>query len=249
MEESLSTEIRDLQSVVKKKEEVLESRETEINDLKSKTDVLVEQVTQLGLAIQQAKGEAASEAQDSEQVIEGLKLNISTLQAQLRQTEQIVGGTDATIKGLDQDRNRQAIDLHAQLKPHMNGMKDSMAEALVDTQAQAFGAVVAGEQLKTGEEKPSTLHFLAAGVAPIVTETARETVSQDDFGHIIAEFSELTNVMESMGSLIVRDHVRALGESMEKFPQTRLTKLLESLSKEISEDKLKAEFCERFGKV
>jgi SMC interacting uncharacterized protein involved in chromosome segregation len=55
MEESLSTEIRDLQSVVKKKEEALQSRESEINDLKSKTDVLVEQVTQSELAIQQAK--------------------------------------------------------------------------------------------------------------------------------------------------------------------------------------------------
>ena len=63
MEESLGTEIRDLQSVVKKKEEALESRDSEVNDLKSKIDVLVGQVTHLELAIQQAKGEAASEAQ------------------------------------------------------------------------------------------------------------------------------------------------------------------------------------------
>ncbi|MPZ76654.1 MAG: hypothetical protein GEU77_09015 [Deltaproteobacteria bacterium] len=249
MEENLSTEIRDLQSVVKKKEEALESRESDVNDLKSKIDVLVEQVSQSELAIQQTKGEAASEAQHAEQAIEGLKIKIATLQAQLSQTKQIFAGIDSTIKGPDQDRNRQAIDLHAQLKPRTNGIKNSKAEALVGIKAQAISTVVAGEQLKTGEEKPTTSHFQAAGVTSIVTEAARETVSHDTFDRMIAEFSKLTNVMGSIASLIVRDHVRAFDESMENFPQTRLKKLLESLSKEISDDKLKADFCERFGKV
>ena len=137
--------------------------------------------------------------------------------------------------------------------PHIetptNGMKDNKAEALVEIQAQAIGTVVAGEQLKTGEEKPTTLHFQAVGVTPIATEAARTTVSQKAFDLMTAEFSELTNVMGSIASLIIRGHVRALGESMEEFPQTRFTKLLESLSKEISDDKLKAEFCKRFENV
>jgi hypothetical protein len=64
-----------------------------------------------------------------------------------------------------------------------------------------------------------------------------------------AEFSKLTNVMGSIASLIVRDHVRALGESMEEFPQTRLTELLDSLSGQITDDKLKADFRKRFSKV
>ena len=254
MEETLSTEIRDLQSVVKKKEEALESRDSEVNDLKSKTDVLVEQVTHLELAIQQAKGETASEAQRAEQVIEGLKVKIATLEAQLTQREQIVGETAWTIKGLDQDRDRQLIDFNAELEPQTNGVKEissffNKAEILVDSQAQDIARVVAGEQLKTGEEKPATSHLQAAGVTSIVTEAARETVSRDVFDRMIAEFSELTNVIGSIASLIVRDHVRALGESMEEFPQTRLTELLKSLSGQISDDKLKADFRGRFGKV
>src|SRR5262249_40557582 len=72
MEESLSIEIRDLQSVVNQKEEALKSRDSENNDLKSNRDVLAEQITRLELAIQQAKGEAASKAQHAEQIIEGL---------------------------------------------------------------------------------------------------------------------------------------------------------------------------------
>jgi chromosome segregation ATPase len=210
MEESLGTEIRDLKSVVKKKEEALESRDSEVNDLKSKIDVLIGQVTHLELAIQQAKGEAASEAQQAEQVIEGLKVKIATLEDQLTQTEQRVGGTDWTIKGLDQHRDRQVIDLNAELEPQTNGMKE-----------------------------------MAAGATSIVTEAARETVSQDAFDRMIAEFSELTNVIASIASLIVRDHVRTLGESMSEFPQKRLTELLDSLSGDISDDKLKADFQER----
>ena len=234
---------------MKKKEEALETRDSEINDLKSKIDVLTEQVAHLELVIQQAKVEAASEVQDAEQVIKSLKVEIATLHDQLRQSEQIVVGKESSIKGLDQNRNNQAIHLNADLEPPVNGMKDSKAEALLGIQAQAIDTVVAGEKLKPGEEKPTDFHFQAAGGTSILTEAARDTVSQEAFDRMIAHFSELANVIESIASLIVRDHVRVLGESIEQFPQARLTELLEALSKEISDDKLKTDFCQRFGKV
>jgi predicted nucleic acid-binding Zn-ribbon protein len=249
LEESLSGEIRDLQSVVKKKEEALESRDSEVNDLKSNKDVLAEQATRLEWAIQQAKGETAGEAQHAEQVIAGLKAKIATLEAQLTQTEQNVGGTDGTSKGLDQDRDRQVIDLNAELKPQTNGTKEMSAESSADIQAQDIGTLIAPEQLKTSEEKPATSHFQASGVTSIVIPAVRETVSQDTFDRMIAEFSELTNVIGSIAALIVRDHVRTLGESMKEFPQTRLTELVESLSGQISDDKLKVDFRKRFGNV
>jgi hypothetical protein len=49
--------------------------------------------------------------------------------------------------------------------------------------------------------------------------------------------------------MIMRHHVRSIGESMEEFPQTRLPELLESLAGEISDDKVKAGFLKRFGKA
>jgi hypothetical protein len=86
-------------------------------------------------------------------------------------------------------------------------------------------------------------------VAPIVTDAARETVSPEFFVRIIAEFSKFANVIETIASLIVRDHVRAFGESMEKFPQRRLPELVESLSNETPNNKLKADFREQLGSV
>src|SRR5262249_42230456 len=123
MEESLSTEIRDLQSVVKQKEEALKSRDSEVNDLKSHRDVLAEQITRVELATQQAKGEPANNDQHAEQVIEGLRAKIATLQPQLTQTEQIVVGTDCTMTGLGKDRDTQVINLNAELKSQTNGIK------------------------------------------------------------------------------------------------------------------------------
>ena len=211
--EALNTEIRDLQSRLKKKDEASESRDSEVNDLKSTRDGLAEQITQLELAIQQAKGGAASPAQHAAKVIEGLKIKIATLEAQRRQPEQMVGGMDWTIKGLDQDGDRQVTDINAEL------------------------------DLQTGTMKK------AAGVTSVIEKPTRKTVSQGTFDRMIAQFSELTNVIGSIAAVIVRDHVRALGESMKEFPQTRLTELVESLGGQISDDKLKADFRKRFANV
>jgi hypothetical protein len=52
-----------------------------------------------------------------------------------------------------------------------------------------------------------------------ITEAASETVSPEAFVHIVAGFSKFANVIKNIASLIVRDHVRTLGESMEEFPQ------------------------------
>ena len=250
IEEGFRIEIGDLQSALRKKEEDLETRESEVNDLRSKINVLQEQVTHLELALEQAQGHAAGEAQRAEEVIGDLRTKIARLQAQLDQTEQIVGAKDSTIKGLDHDGKSQAIDLHANWIPPANGKYDSEAGASAGIQAQANG-VLAGERStsNTAEEQRTTPRFPARGVTSIGMEAAPETLSQEAFDCLISEFGEISNLMGSIASLIVRDHVRALGESMEEFPRARLTKLLESLSREISDDKLKADFCERFANL
>ena len=63
------------------KDQALDSRETEVNDLTSKLDAMAEQVSQSVLAVQQASCEAASRTQEAEQVIEDLKANIIVLEA------------------------------------------------------------------------------------------------------------------------------------------------------------------------
>jgi DNA repair exonuclease SbcCD ATPase subunit len=227
LENNLTAEIRDLQSVVTKKDQALESREAEVNDLRTKLDVMAEQLSQSELAVRKAKGVATSKMQEAEQVIEGLKANNivleATLKAKLSQAEQNgVGSTDSSISKLDHDPNEPAIDLDGHSQLQRNETTASMAQAFANLQAQAMARI---------------------------TEAASETVSPAAFVHIVAGFSKFANVIENVASLIVRDHVRTLGESMEKFPQKRLPELLESLSNELSHAKLKADFRKRFVSV
>ena len=168
----------------------------------------------------------------------------------LRRQRRSLAERTGPSKGSTKTEISQVVDLNDELEPQTNEIKEisslfSKAEALIDVQAQDIDT---GEQLKTGEEKPAASHLQAPGAASIVTEAARETVSQDAFDRMIAEFSDLANVIGSIASLIVRHRVKALGESMEAFPQTRLTDLIESLSREISDNKLKADFRARFVK-
>jgi len=316
MQENLSTKIRDLQSAVEKREEALERQMPEVNDLKSKIDAQAKQVTQLEEAIQQAKGETASEAMRAEQITGHSNAKITTLEAQLRETREIVRGKDSTLKGLEQnhlakiqdlesqlrtkekdlaDRNKEVNDLKSEVKLLTKGIKERslfrQAEALANIQAediladpqaqnsgtadgkqlktaeekpaasqstapiviykataaQNISTVVAGKELKRGEEKQVTSRFQDLGVMSNVRDAAPETVSREAFDRIIREFGELTNVMGPIASLVVRDHVKALGESMGKFPKTRLTELLEALSG--SDDKLKTSFRQRLGEL
>jgi hypothetical protein len=53
---------------------------------------------------------------------------------------------------------------------------------------------------------------------------------------------ELTQIMGPMAPVIVRDKVASLGESMEKFPNSRVRELLVIISKEILNENAKARF-------
>jgi len=273
MEETLTAKIHDLQNDIKKKEQVLESRGNEVNDLKSKIDGQVKQVAELELAVQKAKVEAASQAEHAEHLTESFKAQIAALEAQLGGTEEVVRKQESAIKGLEQNltdkiqdfesqaRNKEELlagrdaeisDLKSQLKLLTKGIEEmssffKQAEALATVEGQGVSTAVVNKPLKRGEEKPATFQSKGPKVTPIVADAAREIVSPELFQRITDELTEVMNVIRPIASIIVRDHVVALGESMKTFPKTRLPELLESLSKEILDENLKIDFFERFA--
>jgi len=268
MEQTLTVKIRDLQSDVKKKEEALESRGKEVNDLKSKIDVLAKQITQLDTAIQQAKAEADSEAKRAQQLAENSSAKITTLEAELRDKQEIVRAKESTLKGLEQnltakiqdlesqvknkekllaDHDRRVNDLNSQLETLTNGIKGmssffKQAEALTAVEAQAISPVAPTEQSKRREEKPATSQLTAPAVTSNATDDAREVVPANFFDRMTHELAE---ILGPFSSVIVRDHVRALGESIEKFPKSRVTELVKSLSEEIADENVKIRFRKR----
>ena len=285
MEQTLTAKIHDLQNDVKKKEETLESRGKEVLDIKSKMDGLGKQITQLEMAIQQAKAETGSEAKRAQQLAESSNAKIATLEAQVRDKEAIVRAKESTLKSLEQrlaakvqaleslvnnkeklltDQDRQIKDLHSQVETLTNGIKGmssffKQAEALSAVEAQEVVAVVPSQELKKEQasvtaistasatrekEKPVASPVKSAEVLSKPADAARETVSPGFFNRVTEELAEINGPLASM---MIHDHVTALGESIEKFPKARVPELVKILSEEITDENMKIGFRKRIG--
>src|SRR4029453_12350935 len=101
MEESLNAKIHGLQNELNTEKQTLQSRDNEINDLKSNVDVLVKQVTELEVGITQAKAEAAAEANRTQQLAESSNTKIAALETQIRDIKENVRSKESTIKALE----------------------------------------------------------------------------------------------------------------------------------------------------
>jgi chromosome segregation ATPase len=257
MEQTLNAKIHDVQNDVKKKEEALESRGKEVSDLKSKIDVLGKQTTQSELAIQQAKAETASEAKRVQQLAESFNAKIATLEAQVKDREAIVRAKESTLKSLEQrltakvqaleslvknkdtlltDQDKQIRDLNSQLATLTNGIR-GMSSFFKQ-------AEVLTQELKREKEKPANSQVKSAEVASNPADAARDAVSPAFFDSVTKELAEINGPLAPM---IVRDHVKALGESIEKFPKKRVTELVKILSEEITDEKVKTSFRKRIA--
>jgi hypothetical protein len=119
------------------------------------------------------------------------------------------------------------------------------AEALAGIKGQDVSTAAQKEPVDGVEEKPAAVQSNIARVTPIVANAPGEIVSPEIFQRIISELTQVTNVMAPLASLIVRQHAKALGESMEKFSRTRLPELLQSLAKELSDENRQIDFRQR----
>jgi chromosome segregation ATPase len=266
MEERLTAEIHALQSELNTEKEILQSRGNEINDLKSNADVLVKQVTELEIAIKQAKAEAATEANRTEQITESFNTKVAALEAQIRDIKEIVRSKESTIKALEENLTAKIRDFKNQLRnkekllggrdAEINDLKSKLqvltgkikemssflkqAEALATVEGQNSSTLTASEPLNGVEEKPVGSPF----EVPTVTSNEQTNMGQQtvspDFFDLMSQ--ELSAIIGKQAPMIVREHVAALGESMEKFPKSRLAELLEILSKEIVNETLKTGF-------
>ena len=270
MEESLTAKIDGLQNEVKTNEEALQDCETEISSLKSNRDVLSRQITDLESGIEQAKADTATEAKRNEQLTEAYGKNIVALETKLRAAEENVRKKDVSIKDLEQKlangvqnfekqlknkeiflakQKREINDLKSQLETMKRGISEvslffKQAEALTGVDSQNCGTVKAGQPLNGVTSKSPALEMSVPPEAPKAIEV--QSIVPANFFDLVTD--ELTKIMGPMASMIVRDHVAALSESIHKFPQLRAKELRDSLSKEILNDKLKTAFCEWFAK-
>jgi chromosome segregation ATPase len=262
MEESLTAKIHGLQNELNTQKDALQSRDNEINDLKSNVDVLVKQVMELEISIKQAKAEAATETNRTEQLAESSNTKIAALEAHISNMKEIVRSKESTIKGLEQNLTAKIQDFENQLRNkeellagrdgEINDLKSKLqvltgkiqgmssflkqAEALATVEGQNSSTLAASEPLDGVKKKPVKVPTVTSNEQGNV---AQQTVSPDFFDLMS---KELTVILGFPAPMIVRKDVAALGESMEKFPRSRLAELLEILSKEIVNEPLRTSF-------
>jgi hypothetical protein len=240
------------------------------NEMEELERVVVDSIARWKTAVTEGEVVVVGETQHAEQVIRTLTANTTVLEDKLRQTEEIVRGKDLAIKVLEQkltgkiqdlesqvrsketllvDRDKQIDDLNSQLQVLTKGIKAMssifrQAEALATLETQDIGTVLQYGQANNEQENTNTSQIEGPQVMSNKADTPQETLSPDFFDRVT---DQLTQVIGPMASMILRDHVKALGESMEKFPKTRVTELLKTLSEEMEDQNVKNSFCERLG--
>jgi hypothetical protein len=250
---------------------VLATRAKEINDLKSRIDGEIKHVAELQLVVEKSKMEAASYVKRAEHLTESSQAKIAALESQLRDAEKIGRQMESTVKALQQKltarvqdfeiqmrkkeellvrRDAEINDLKSQLKVLTKGINEMSsffrrAEALADIERQDISKPILNEPVKEGQDRP----VAAKSKLPNVnSDAAREIVPREVIECIAGELAEVEGVMKPMALIIVRQHVAALGESIENLPKTRLPELLESLAKDISDENVKIDFRERLAR-
>ena len=225
------------------------------------------EATQLYPVIQQAKKDGASEAKRVELLTETFKAKIAALEAQLEKTEESLRGNDSTIKALEEnfagklqdlesqlkgkeilltEREKQINELTSQMQALTKRIKDMsaffrQAEALAVLETQGIGTVLEVSESKNAQDNTATSQIDSPKLISNKDDSVHKTVSTEFFDRMT---NELTQVIGPMASVIIRDHVKAIGESMEKFPQMRVTELLKIVSEEIPDQNRKTSFQE-----
>jgi chromosome segregation ATPase len=271
-EETLTAKIKDLENDIKKKEETLLARDKEINDYKSKIDNNVKRIGELELINRRTKEEAASHAKRAEALATSSQEKIGALEFRLKEIEEVGREKESTIKELEQKlaakvqafenmmkekqelmtrRDAEINDLRSQLKRVTKAIGEvssffKQAEALTSFETQGASTGAENESVAPGEEKPAS-EAKVTTASPSPSDAPGEMVPPEVFQQITNELAEVTDVIGPLASLIVRRQVKALGESIEKFPKRRLPELLESLAKEISDEKQQIDFRGRLA--
>jgi len=84
-------------------------------------------------------------------------------------------------------------------------------------------------------------------VEPVSATSSKQTADNVPPGFFNRMIEKLTEYVGPMASMIAYDQIADLGESADAFPQARLEELIESVSREISDQRLKAPFKQQMS--
>jgi hypothetical protein len=236
LEKTIVQKMGGLKTIAKQREEVVRK---ETRRAESVIATLRENIATVETKLKEAEDTSCRKESAIQKMEESLTANIHGLQDALKKNKETLQSRDAEIN-----------DLKSQLQLLTHGVMEmssffKQAEALTAVDKQNGSTVVVSEPMNGVEEKPGGVELKDPAVASNGTNAAHPTMAPDFFDRVT---HELTQIMGPMAPIIVRDKVAALGESMEKFPNSRVRELIEVLSKQILNENLKTSFRVCFAK-
>jgi DNA repair exonuclease SbcCD ATPase subunit len=273
-EETLRAGYQELQNDLSKKDHSLGASAQEINQLKLDLDAKVKRIGELESAAERAQQAAADQAARSADLAERSRATAAALESQLREAQEISGQKHSIIEALEQKLSAKAqeydgalkdkqkllawqqaeiADLNTQLQVLKKGIGEMssffrQAENLPGINGQDAGSAAPREPVNGKQERGGKAERSVAKAGPLDPSRAADVLTQEVFQRITGELAEVTGVISPLASVIVRQQVEALGESVESFPKTRLSELLESLAREIADEKQQIDFRGRLGR-
>jgi hypothetical protein len=242
LEQSHSAKIQDLESQIRTKEKDLADRDKQVNDLRSEVTTLTKGIKEMSSFFKQA--EALANIHSDGTLAEAQPQNTSATDSakQAKKTEAKPAGSEPVVLAIT-SKATDAQTNTAKRKEVLSRSTLPLGGAKL-TAAQNISMVGTGKQAET---KLTDSRPVGLIVTSNPTDTSREeTVPPSFFDTITRELSE---AFGPMASLILRDHVKAVGESMQKFPRTRVAELLDNVIKEIPNETIKISFREHLDKL
>jgi uncharacterized protein (DUF3084 family) len=265
LEQKVSAKIQDLETLAKNKQELLAGRDAVIGDLRSQLKLLTKGIGEMSSFFKQAQAFTVVERQDVRPAFSNAPLN-------RREEKPLPQSNAAKVTPIVQEERPVTLESNGAKAPPF---RQEEKPAAVRSDATNSMPIVQEEKPVTAqsnitptaqEEKPPEIRSNGTQGAPVVQESkpvavqsnatnvmptnpdvAPEIISPDVFERMSDELAEVVGVMNPLATLIVREHVEGLGESIEKFPKTRLQELFDSLARELLDEKRQVDFRKRLA--
>jgi len=136
-QENLSAKVHELETLLEQKEALLETSNTELEDLWAKVGMLTNQVTQLQSTVEQAETAATTHARHAQEVYEAKN---DALESKLWEAKKTLLEKDAAIEELEENLNGKVRELESQIQAKTVLLQDRQAE-IRDHQAKADASI------------------------------------------------------------------------------------------------------------
>ncbi len=238
LEQSHTAKIQDLENQIRTQEKNLADREKEVNDLRSEVVALMKGIKEMSSFFKQAEALANIHSENIAATVQPQKTNGFESSKQVKTEAKPAGSEPVALATTSNPTD-------AQLKDRKEN--PAIFQPMPPTQLTAAQIISTIDPGKQTEAKPTASQPVGLTVTSTTTDASGEDIVPRSFFDSMTR--ELSEAFGPMASLILRDHVKAVGESMEKFPRARVTELLDNVSKEIANETVKKSFREHLHKL